>query len=549
MIKNEIIEVKISNKTISYYLEIYTNIKINDIIEIPTINIQNGSNVKITGVCDYCGSEKKISKKSYNSQTNYGKEKFTCSKKCSLIKSSETNLKKYGVENPFQSKEVKDKIKKTNLKKYGVENPQQSEEIKERVKITNLKKYGFEKPLMSDIIREKVRDTNNKKFGVDYPAQSSYIRHKMEISCFNKYGVFNFSKTDTFKDIISNRSFNKMLERLESHGDLIESNKGEYMIKCRICDSEFSILHTLMYNRIHNDEPICIVCNPKNQNIKENELYDFINTNYDGEIIKNCRKIISKELDIYLPELNLAFEFNGLYWHSDLYKSRNYHLNKTKECDDKGIKLVHVWEDDWVYKRDIIKSMILHKLGKSKSIWARNCEISEVTDNKLIRDFLNKNHLQGFVGSSIKIGLFYQGELVSLITFGKLRKALGHITKEGSYELLRFCNKLNFNIVGGSSRLLVYFIRKYYPKEIMSYSDNSRSNGDMYRKIGFNLESETVPNYYWVIDGIRKHRFNFRKDRLVKMGYDSSKTEIEIMNELGYYRIFDSGSKKWINRP
>ena len=193
--------------------------------------------------------------------------------------------------------------------------------------------------------------------------------------------------------------------------------------------------------------------------------------------------------------------------------------------------------------------MILHKLGKSKSIWARNCEISEVTDNKLIRDFLNKNHLQGFVGSSIKIGLFYQGELVSLITFGKLRKALGHITKEGSYELLRFCNKLNFNIVGGSSRLLVYFIRKYYPKEIMSYSDNSRSNGDMYRKIGFNLESETVPNYYWVIDGIRKHRFNFRKDRLVKMGYDSSKTEIEIMNELGYYRIFDSGSKKWIIRP
>ena len=145
--------------------------------------------------------------------------------------------------------------------------------------------------------------------------------------------------------------------------------------------------------------------------------------------------------------------------------------------------------------------------------------------------------------------MFYQGELVSLITFGKLRKALGHITKEGSYELLRFCNKLNFNIVGGSSRLLVYFIKKYYPKEIMSYSDNSRSNGDMYRKIGFNLESETVPNYYWVIDGIRKHRFNFRKDRLVKMGYDSSKTEIEIMNELGYYRIFDSGSKKWIIRP
>jgi hypothetical protein len=132
------------------------------------------------------------------------------------------------------------------------------------------------------------------------------------------------------------------------------------------------------------------------------------------------------------------------------------------------------------------------------------------------------------------------------MTFGRLRKSLGQRSKEDTYELLRFCNKLNTNVVGGASKLLKYFEMKYKPIEIISYSDNSRSNGDLYEKIGFKLSHDTVPNYYWVIDGIRKHRFNYRKDKLVKEGHDINKTEIEIMSELGYYRIFDSGSKKWI---
>lgn len=549
MIKNEIIKIKISNKTISFYLKINPKLKIGDTVEVSSLDIQNGSHVVVTGICDYCGNEKKLSKKSYISQTKNNTEKFTCSKTCSLSKSKQTSLKKYGVENVFQSDEIKNKIKKTNIEKYGVENPQQLTEIKERTKLTNINKYGFEKPLMSNLIKEKVRKTNKEKFGFDYPAQSPDIKSKMELSCLNKYGVYNFSKTDYFKDILSRKSFTKMFNNLKKHGDLLESKRGEYRINCRICNTEFSILYTLMYNRISNDESICTTCNPKNQPIKENELYDFIINNYCGPIVKNDRKLISKEIDIYLPELNLAFEFNGLYWHSDLYKNRNYHLEKTKECHDKGLQLIHIWEDDWRYKRNIIESMILHKLGKSTSIWARKCEIKELSDNKLVREFLNKNHIQGFVGSSVKLGLFYNDQLVSIMTFGELRRSLGQVKKIGSYELLRFCNIINYNIVGGSSKLLKYFINKYHPKEVVSYSDNCRSDGNMYRKIGFTLKSETPPNYYWVVDGIRKHRFNYRKDRLIKSGHDSSKTEVEIMNELGHYRIFDSGSKKWVIYP
>ena len=548
MIKKEFISVKISSKTLSFYKEILKedNISIGDTVKVSSLDLQNGTSIKVTGLCFYCGKEKIISKKAYNSQTDNNKKKFTCSKSCSLLKSKETNLKKWGVENPFQSEEIKGKIKRSNIKKWGVENPQQSDIIKEKTLVTNLKRWGYKKPSMSDGVKSKVKQTNNTKFGFDYPAQSEDIKKKMLSSCYDRWGVYNFSKTDKFKEILYKRSFDKMIKKLKKHGELLDSNKSEYKIKCGKCSSEFLILYSLMYNRIMNGEIVCTECNPKNKPIKENELYDFISDNYDGEIVKNQRKLISNELDIYLPDLKLAFEFNGLYWHSDLYKSRNYHLNKTKECELNNVQLIHIWEDDWRYKRDIIKSIIINKLGKSISIYARKTKVKVVTDNNLVRDFLKENHLQGFVGSSVKLGLFYNDELVSIMTFGKLRKSLGQKSKTGTYELLRFCSKLNYSVVGGASKLLEYFNNNYQPIELISYSDSSRSSGDLYEKMGFKLSHETVSNYYWVVDGIRKHRFNYRKDKLIKDGQDSNKTETEIMYEKGYYRVFDSGSKKWI---
>ena len=288
----------------------------------------------------------------------------------------------------------------------------------------------------------------------------------------------------------------------------------------------------------------CPKCN--RFNIKESTLSKFITDNYTGEIIISDRKILGgKELDIYLPNLNLAFEFNGLYWHSELYKSPNYHLDKTKDCERLNIQLIHIWEDDWNTRRKIVESMILNKLGKSERIFARKCEILEISDNKIIRNFLNINHIQGFVGSRIKLGLVYNNEIVGIMTFGNLRKSLGQISKEGSWELLRFCNKLNTSIIGGSSRLFSYFIKNYKPTEIISYSDNSRSNGNMYEKLGFNFDHTSDPNYFYIVDGSRRHRFNFRKDKLVREGFDINKTEVQIMRDRGYFRIFDCGSKKW----
>jgi len=282
----------------------------------------------------------------------------------------------------------------------------------------------------------------------------------------------------------------------------------------------------------------------------EIQLLNFIKDNCEYEVISNSRELISPyEIDIYIPKLKLAIEFNGLYWHSELNKDKDYHYKKTKLCENIGVQLIHVWEDDWASKDNIVKSMILNKLNRSKyKIYARKCDIREVFDYELLRTFLDNNHIQGFVGSKVKIGLYYENELVSLMTFGKLRHSMGYIPNEKDFELIRFCNKLNTNIVGGASRLFKYFNENYKSESIISYSDDSYSNGGLYGTLGFKLEIKDVKlNYYWVIDNKREHRYNFRKSNLIKMGYDPNKSEKEIMYEdVGSYRVWSCGNKKWV---
>jgi hypothetical protein len=277
----------------------------------------------------------------------------------------------------------------------------------------------------------------------------------------------------------------------------------------------------------------------------EIELKKFISENYAGDILALDKTIISPlELDIYLPALKLAFEFNGIYWHNEIYKDNNYHLNKTEECEKLGIQLIHVYEDDWTYKREIVKSIILNKLNKiKKNIYSIKCEIKEV-NNKLYRGFIDKNHIQGYINSKIKIGLFYENELVSIMTFGNLKVSKKIDKKE--YELLRFCNKLNIKIIGGASKLFKYFVNNYKPNKIIAFADRSWSEGNLYKKLRFNFICKTSPNYFYIVDGLRHNKFNFKKNKLVKEGYDSNKTEHEIMLERKIYRIYNSGNLKFI---
>jgi len=274
----------------------------------------------------------------------------------------------------------------------------------------------------------------------------------------------------------------------------------------------------------------------------ETEVKDFIKS-LGVNFISNDKSIIKPfELDIYIPSHNITIEYNGLYWHSELFKDNKYHLNKTNKCLENGIKLIHIFEDEWVNKKDIVKSRISNMLGLNENrIYARKCEVKNVLVKEKTK-FLNDNHIQGAVGSKINLGLYYNNELVSLMTFGDLRRSLGSKPKNGNYELIRFCNKINTSVIGGASKLFKNFTLNNRPIDIISYADRRWSQGSLYDTLGFNFIHNSKPNYFYVFKGNRVNRFKFRKSELLKEGFDVNKTEHEIMLERKLYRIYDCGT-------
>jgi hypothetical protein len=275
-----------------------------------------------------------------------------------------------------------------------------------------------------------------------------------------------------------------------------------------------------------------------NSSSKENEIYDFIKDIYDKKIIRNYR-YDNKELDIFIREEKVGIEFNGLYWHSEKFKDKNYHYDKWKYFNEKGIKIITIWEDDWNLNPELIKSIIRNQLKlNNHKIFGRNCTVKEVNYNES-KIFLEKNHIQGNCQSSVRLGLFYNDELVSLMTFGKRT-----INKSKQFELLRFCNIQNTNVIGGASKLFKYFINNYKHVQIISYANLDISNGSLYETLGFINEGHTGINYWWAKDK-RYSRNRFMKHKLIKEGADPNKTEYEIMYARGYNRIFGNGNIRY----
>lgn len=275
---------------------------------------------------------------------------------------------------------------------------------------------------------------------------------------------------------------------------------------------------------------------------EENNVFEYIQSIYSGEIKQSNRSVLNgKELDIFIPEKNLAIEYNGLYSHQYrptetkecLIKGKSYHLQKTVSCEKNGIQLLQFYSDEWNLKQNIVKSIISSKLGLNKKIYARKCDkvILNVYEKN---QFLNNNHIQGEDKSKIKLGLSYNGELVCIMTFCKSR-----FNSTYEWELSRFANKQGINVVGGFSRLLKWF-REQYEGSIVSYADRRYSNGNVYIQNGFEVVRINSPSYYYV-DKNCLRRYNRMKFQKKLIGaYDC--TEYEKAREMGYNKIFDCGT-------
>lgn len=465
--------------------------------------------------CAECGEELKFKrslKEGYGkycslSCTNKNKEHIQKSKETWMSKIDKThekikktNTERYGVENTYQNLDL---VKNGFMKNHGVDHVSKVKGVKDKRKNTNIKKYGYLNNLNNPKVLNKTHETRRNLF-------------------LKKYSEHNFK----------NYTGNKLT------------------IECNDCHSNYEIDRTLFRHRtIYNITP-CTICNPidSGESFAEKEILLFIRTIYFGQIIENDRNLINpKELDIYLPELKLAIEFDGLYWHSSDYTDKNYHLNKTKLCNYQGVELLHIFEDEWMNKKEIVKSIIKSKLNQyEKIIYARKCKL-KLIDSKEHKIFCDKNHIQGGVNASTKIGLFYNEELISIMSFGSLRKSLGSKKENNTYEMLRYCSKLNTLVIGGVSKLFSYFIKNCQPNKIISFSDKRYFNGNIYEKLKFDYVKDSTPNYYYITDYLkRENRFKFRKDVLVSEGFDKNKTENQIMEERGIPKIFDCGNKKWV---
>lgn len=283
----------------------------------------------------------------------------------------------------------------------------------------------------------------------------------------------------------------------------------------------------------------------------ESEIAEYIKSLGVDVEISNKTIVNPFEIDIFLPQYNIAIEHDGLYWHSEFSqnKLKDYHLKKTERCEQKGIHLIHIFEDEWVDKKEIVKSRISAYLNiRTKTYYARKCTVMEI-DYATKSNFLKQNHLQGDDISRYYFGMFYKDTLVAVMTFSKPRVALG-VKKsiEGHYELSRFAT--DGKVLGGASRLLHYFIMSYNPKKIITYADRRWTplfKPSMYEKIGFTKIGTSDPSY-WYIEKyqIRHHRFKYTKFHIVeKLGGDRNLTEVENMRRMGYDRIWDCGTVKY----
>jgi len=421
-------------------------------------------------------------------------------------------------------------------------------------------------------IRKTKKKKTNKEFirevkalvGDEYTFLENYVDRKTKIKCIHnecghtyKVDPDHFFRGCRCKKCCQRKSNEEFLKEVK---DLI---KDEYKFIDNYIDDNtlLNVLH-IKCNNVYKVRPYnflqgyrCPKCSKTRKfSNGEKSILKFIKKVYKGEIIENDKRILhGKEIDIYLPELKIGIEYCGLYWHSELYKNKNYHLNKLNLCHEKGIRLIQIFEDEWISKKNILKSKIKHILGlnvNKEKIFARKCTIKEIS-NSTKNEFLDKYHIQGKDMSKIKLGLFYDMILVATMTFNKPRICMSSQDRNmNNYELSRFATKGKYNIVGGFSKLLSHFKKNYEFEEVITYADlrYSSFDGNLYEVNGFTLSHQSKPNYWYFYKNStlnRLHRFNFRKGNLKKLFpeiYDENLTEHEIMLKSKYLRIYDCGT-------
>uniref|UniRef100_A0A6M3IDP3 Putative Hef-like homing endonuclease n=1 Tax=viral metagenome TaxID=1070528 RepID=A0A6M3IDP3_9ZZZZ len=490
--------------------------------------------VKVTYKCDECGKIKTVNSDSLLKH-NHTEEQIclSCSIKLNNIVENrkKTCIEKYGSDNPMKVKKFVDKYKEANVSTYESQ------------------RNDFEE------IKKSLSDRNYKLLSDSYSRRTDKLEYICPEGHRGNISWSSWRRGSGCKEcghILTGKKLSYTIEEVrgflsrEGYTLLSDSYKGKKQIlryRCPLGHEGNFILGNWLHLGTR-----CASCSHIVSRA-ELEIYDFVKQ-YFPNATHNDRTLISPlELDIVIPSKKIAIEYCGLHWHSELAgKDKLYHYNKLQKCQSQGYNLITIFEDEWIHNQEIVKSRLRNILSvyDSRRIFARKCIIHEIT-NSVKNEFINANHIQGADTSSIRLGAFYEDELVSVMTFSKGSIAKGHVAEEYVYELNRFCSKINTDVIGIASKLLTFFEKNYNPKHIFSYADKRWSIGGLYERLGFDMTHSTRPNYWYIIEDKRVHRYNFRRSELPRKlsDFDPDLTEWKNMIKHGYDRIWDCGNIKY----
>lgn len=524
-------------------------------------------NINERPVCKTCGNYVKFI------SVGKGYAKY-CSKKCSANgeesreKMKQTLLEKYGVTSNLHIPEVEKRIKENNLKKYGYENPAKSDIVKEKQAKTNIGKYGAKCSLQNKDVQEKTKRTMIEKYGTTVPLNNKDLLEKAKRTCLEHYGVEYPTQSLEIQEKVKQYNREKfgadwVLCTKEAHEKARQTCLEKYCVEYptqseeiqkKIKENNIKKYGVSSYRNLEKTRQTCLekygveypcmrpearnFTNDSKPNKEFAELLDKNKIEYEREFAIGHKSYDFKIGDI-LVEID-PFATHNSTW--GLYKNpvkNDYHINKTKLAIENGYRCIHVW--DWDDKNKIIEL-----LKDKETVYARKCELKEPTKQETDL-FLNENHLQGTCkGQTYRIGLYYNNELIQIMTFGKPR-----YNKKYEYELLRLCTKNGYKVVGGAERCFKHFVDDKNPYTIISYCDNSKFTGYIYNALHFELKSFGLPSKHWyngktgahITDNLLRQR---GYDQLFNTDYGKGTSNEELMFNNNFVEIYDAGQSVYI---
>lgn len=531
--------------------------------------------------CRHCGSFLSVlsCKKGYSSDF--------CNSSC-RFEWMRANPKPKKENKKLSKEEIRQKIERTMLERYGVTHPSYSPELLEKKRQNNIKKFGVGCHLLrdemkarsasairekQDSIREKIRDTCMERYGVSHSSKSETVKNKVKQTNLERRGVEWVMQDPEVLD----KARQTNLERrgvewvmqdpevsktgVEAHREIYLSNLSDFANKV-LTDAK-TLQETVNSIGTVATADACGVCvatihrymdfhgidRQKQGPTKIENFVEAILVSNNIHYIKNDRKVLGGlEIDFLIPSHMLGIECNGLFYHSynpmaSVVGSNKRDYEKTELASTRGIKLLNFYEDDFKERPLIVKSMILNSLGLvRRKIDARKCTITSISATAA-RTFCETNHIKGYSNSAVKLGCFFDNELVSVMTFSKNR-----FNRDGSYEVVRFCSLLNTVVRGVGSKFIKHFIKEFGVSEISTYADLCYGDGKSYEKMGFTRIGKTAAGYCWLDGTTRISRQRCQHKNLQKWlpTYDPEKTEDENMFSSGYRKLYDCGHAKFI---